>query len=73
MNTEKKFKDPRWLEPTEIHLIVSRILPHLEGLSYNQAERVLNYVKGQFSNTVPDVKSFQKVCEESRGASCAQG
>lgn len=70
MNTQRELKKPRWLEDEEVYAIVAKILPLLEGLSYNQAERILNYAKAQAGSVTPDARSFQQVCEELQRASC---
>lgn len=72
MNNGGNFKNPKWLEDEEVYAIVAKILPHLEGLSYGQAERVLNYAKGQVGNVTLDAKLIQQACEELQRASSGQ-
>lgn len=45
MNTTRKFEDPRNLGDKEVLLFVAEILAVLQGVSYNQAARVLNETK----------------------------
>lgn len=45
MNAFKKFEDPRNLGDKEVLLLISEILSILQGVSYNQAARVLNETK----------------------------
>lgn len=56
MNTTRKFEDPRNLGDKEVLLLVAEIFAVLQGISYNQATRVLNETKlwigeGQINTT----------------------
>ncbi len=71
MNDQIETKD--YLEDEEINEIVSKILPHLQGLSYSQSERVLYIATKQAARlSVLDATSIRKACEELQRASSGQ-
>jgi len=63
--SDQKIKNPEWLEDEEVSIVVSKILPHLSGLTHSQAVRVLDAVSGQVGRlAMLKVKSIQRACEE---------